>query len=92
MPDYREVTIQLDYEDGLAHVWCAPHTVERKLARLGWKRVGEQAKGTWWQGPLKGISFRKLDSMRVGTRRAGNPGALAKANAARRKPPVSATD
>lgn len=88
MPDYREVTIQMDYDSKVAHVWCAPRTIEGKLARLGWECVSKQAGGTWWKGPLKGISFRSLSSVCAQKRSRPIPAALAKRNAERRKPPV----
>ena len=93
MPDYREVTIQLDYESKTANVWCAPRTVERQLARKGWKRLKTQAGGSWWQAPLKAISFRSPRTMQVKSPNRGNPEALAKARAKRQGqvPPASTT-
>jgi hypothetical protein len=88
MPDYREVTIQMDYDSGEARVWCAKRTVEGRLRRLGWTLTSEQAGGTWWKGPLKGISFRSLSSVCAQKPRRPIPAALAKRNAERRKPPV----
>ena len=61
MPDYREVTIRLDYDSKTAEVWCAPRTCEGKLRRLGYRETQKQAGGTWFQAPLKAISFRRAN-------------------------------
>ena len=83
MPDYREVVVRLDYDSKTAEIWCARRTVEKRLARLGWRKDREQIGGTWWSGPLRGISFRSLASMQSKRRNVGNPAALAKARATR---------
>lgn len=73
MSDHREVTIRLDYDARVAQIWCARRTVERKLARLGYRKIGEQIGGTWWEAPLAAISFRKPRVGAVSGATRGNP-------------------
>ena len=71
MPDYREVTINVTFEDGMARIWCAKRTWEKLLVRRGWKPVRQQIGGVWYEVPMAAISIRSRQS--VGAKR-GNPG------------------
>lgn len=67
--DVKETLVQIDHETKRARVWTTNRGVRNKLARAGYKKVGEQAEGVWFEVPAKAISFRKPAKKRVSERK-----------------------